>query len=226
MDVQTAFLNGKLEENVYTKQAPGFETIDERTNRPLVMKLRKCLHGLRQSPSVWNSTINKDLRIMGFTPTASDSCVYTKGSGNAYIMLTLFVDDLLIIRLSNKSMVEVRRVLMEKFAMTEHGDASQILGFQVERDKAAGTIELSQGQYTLAVLERFNISDCNNVHVPEIGNELSAQPEGSVLLNATMTKLYQAIVGSHIFLTQCTRYDVEFSKVQAARHMAKPTSVQ
>ena len=32
MGVQTAFLNGKLEESFYTKQALGFETIDERTN--------------------------------------------------------------------------------------------------------------------------------------------------------------------------------------------------
>ena len=113
MDVQTAFLNEKLEEEVYTKQAPGFETIDERTNRPLVMKLRKSFYGLRQSPSVWNSTIDKDLRKMGFTPTASDSCVYTKGSGNTYIKLTLFVDDLLITEPSNASMAGVRRVLLE-----------------------------------------------------------------------------------------------------------------
>ena len=159
MDVQTAFLNGKLEEDVYTKQAPGFETIDERTNRPLVMKLRKSLYGLRQSPSVWNSTIDKDLRKMGFTPTASDSCVYTKGSGNTYIMLTLFVDDLLITGPSNASMAEVRRELMEKLPMTDLGDVSQILGIEVKRDKAAGTIELSQGQYTLSVLKQFNMSD-------------------------------------------------------------------
>ena len=61
MGVQTAFLNGKLEEG--RLQAPGFENIDERTIRPMAMKLRKILHGLRQSPSTWNSTIDKDLRV-------------------------------------------------------------------------------------------------------------------------------------------------------------------
>ena len=189
------------------------------------MKLGKSLYGLRQSPSVWNSTVDKDLRKMGFTPTASDTCVYTKGSGNTYIMLTLFVDDLLITGRSNASMAEVRRELMEKFAMADLGDVPQILGIKVKRDEAAGTIELSQGEYILSVLERFNMSDCNPIHVPVIGKELSAQPEGSVLLNEAMTKLYQAIVESLIFLTQCTRYDVAFSTMQAARDMAKPTSV-
>ena len=162
---------------------------------------------------------------MGFTSTASDSCVYTMRSGNTYIMLTLFVDDLLVTGPSIASMTEVRCVLMEKFAMTDLGDVSRILGIEVKRHKAAGTIELSQGQYTLSVLKRFNMSDCNPVHVPGMGKELSAESEGSVLPNETMTKLYQAIVGSLIFLTQCTRYDAAFSTMQTARHMAKPTSV-
>ena len=39
------------------------------------------------------------------------------------------------------------------------------------------------------------------------------------------TKLYQAMVGSLIFLTQCMSYDVAFGKMQSARHMAKPTSL-
>ena len=69
---------------------------------------------------------------------------------------------------------------------------------------------------------RFNMSDCNPVHVPGIGKELSEQPEGSVFLNETMTKLYQAIVGSLIFLTQCTRYDVAFSTMQAAHTWQNP----
>lgn len=82
MDVQTAFLNGRLQENIYTKHAPGFEKIDHNTGRPYVMKLRKSLYGLRQSLNVWNATIDKDLRFMGFSPTVSDTCVYTKGSGS------------------------------------------------------------------------------------------------------------------------------------------------
>ena len=61
---------------------------------------------------------------MGFTPTASDPCVYTKGSGNTNIMLTLFLDDLLITGPSNASMAEVKRALMEKLAITDPGDVS------------------------------------------------------------------------------------------------------
>ena len=83
--------------------------------------------------------------------------------------------------------------------MTDLEDVSQSLGIEVKRDKAAVTIELSHGEYTLLV-KCLNMSDCNAVHVPGIRKELSAHPEGNVPLNETMTKLYQAIVGSLFFL--------------------------
>ena len=188
MDAQTAFLNGKLQEDVYTEQAPGFETTDK-TNRQLARKLRKSLYGLRQSPSVWNSTIDKDLRAMGFKSTTSDPCVYTKGSGNHYIMLTLFVDDLLITGPSNASVAEVRSMLMAIFAMTDLGDVTQILGIEVKHQKELGTIELNQGKYTLSVLERFNMSDCNPVHTPGVRKELESQPDGSVPLDEHARKV-------------------------------------
>ena len=137
-------------------------------------------------------------------------------------MLTLFVDDLLITGPSNTSVAEVRSMPMATFAMTDLGDVTQILGIEVKRDKEAGTIELNQGKYTLSVLERFNMSDCNLVHTPGTGN---SQPEGSVPLDEQATKLYQAMVGSLSFLTQCTRFDIAFTTMQSARHMAKPTTV-
>ena len=108
--------------------------------------------------------------------------------------------------------------------MTDLGGVSQILGIEVKRDKAAGTIELSHGEYTFFV-KCLNTSDCNAVHVSGIGKELSAHPQGNVPLNETMNKLYQVIVGSLIFLTQCTRYGVAFSTMQATSHMVKPTSM-
>ncbi|GJT51482.1 retrovirus-related pol polyprotein from transposon TNT 1-94 [Tanacetum coccineum] len=50
MDVKSAFLNGKLKEEVYIKQPPGFES-SEFPNH--VCKLDKALYGLKKAPRAW-----------------------------------------------------------------------------------------------------------------------------------------------------------------------------
>ena len=93
----------------------------------------------------------------GIRATASDPCIFTKGIGIKYIVLTLFVDDLLITGPSNQCVAETRIMPMAKLATTDLGDVSQVLGIEVKRDKKARTIELNQGNYTLSVLKHFNI---------------------------------------------------------------------
>lgn len=224
MDVQTAFLNGTLSEEVYTFQAPGFEKIDSNTGKPLIWKLKKSLYGLRQSPSVWNFTIDQDLRREGYTPTTSDPCVHTKGSGHNYVMLTLFVD-ILLTGPSNKALQEVRHELQNSFAMTDLGQATQVLGIDIKQNLSKGTITLSQEKYTLSVLKRFKMDSCNPVHTPGTSVGTKASTEDITLLSDTAKKEYQSLVGSLILLINCTRFDIAFATMQAARRMSTPTEI-
>jgi hypothetical protein len=50
MGVKSAFLNGFLEEEVYVKQPPGFESAEFPHK---VYRLRKALYGLKQAPHAW-----------------------------------------------------------------------------------------------------------------------------------------------------------------------------
>ena len=78
------------------KNPPGYETLDATTGRPKVMKLKKSLYGLRQSPCNWFNTIDDSLRDMRFTVTASDPCVYIVDVDDNISILTMYVDDLLL----------------------------------------------------------------------------------------------------------------------------------
>eukprot|EP00903_Cladosiphon_okamuranus_P017943 g16510.t1 len=192
MDLQTAFLNGTLSEDVYTYQAPGFKQLDG-NGQPLVWKLKKSLYGLRQSPSVWNLTMDKDLRRKGYTPTASDPCVYTKGSGNSYVMLTLFVDDILLTGPSNTVLQEARQDLQRSFAMTDLGPASQILGIEIKQDLKKDIITLSQEKYTLSILKRFKMDSCKPSHTPGTGVDNKASTATNTLLSDADKKEYQRL---------------------------------
>jgi hypothetical protein len=58
MDVNSAFLNGFLEEEVYVKQPPGFESAEFPHK---VYRLRKALYGLKQAPRAWYGKVDKTL---------------------------------------------------------------------------------------------------------------------------------------------------------------------
>jgi len=51
LDVQNAFLNGNLQEEIYMEQLLGFVAKGE--SYELVCRLRKSLYGLKQSPRAW-----------------------------------------------------------------------------------------------------------------------------------------------------------------------------
>ena len=69
VDVNTAFLNGALEEEVYIRQPKGFV---KEGKQNLVCKLKKSLYGLKQSSRCWNTTLDAHLKSMGFTQSAAD----------------------------------------------------------------------------------------------------------------------------------------------------------
>ena len=74
LDYNTAFLNAKVEEEVYVKMAPGYEEFNN-DGVPMVMRLLKSLYGLRQSPRCWYGTFDEHVVEIGFKSLKSDPCV-------------------------------------------------------------------------------------------------------------------------------------------------------
>jgi hypothetical protein len=66
MDFVTAFLNGDLSEEIYVKQPEGF-IIPGNENK--VLRFKKILYGLKQSPREWNKKLHKFLKNdFGYKP--------------------------------------------------------------------------------------------------------------------------------------------------------------
>ncbi|CAN0332528.1 unnamed protein product, partial [Hapterophycus canaliculatus] len=144
LDVKTAFLNAPVEEDVWVFQAPGFEE-----DHP-VLKLLKSLYGLRQSLRYWNSTFARAIESIGFKTIFSDPCVYVYGSEKTYVVLSIYVDDVLLFGVDPNVVKNVRHQLMIKFSMTNLGSASLVLGMVIEQ--GVGYIKVSQGNYVNSVL--------------------------------------------------------------------------
>ncbi|GJW92938.1 putative ribonuclease H-like domain-containing protein [Tanacetum coccineum] len=75
MDVKSAFLYGKIEEEVYVCQPPGFEDphyLDK------VYKVDKALYGLHQAPRAWYETLSTYLLDNGFHRGQIDKTLFIK----------------------------------------------------------------------------------------------------------------------------------------------------
>lgn len=83
-----------------------------------------------------------------------------------FIILLLYVDDMLIIGRDIKKIINLKKTLSKSFAMKDLGPASKILGINISRDRQSKKLWLSQERYTEKLLERFNMKKANPIVAP------------------------------------------------------------
>nr|GEW59516.1 copia protein [Tanacetum cinerariifolium] len=83
MDVKTAFLNGKLREEVYVSQPDGF--VDP-NNPNHVYKLKKALYGLKQAPRTWYDMLSSFLISQDFSKGSVDPTLFIRRNGNNLLL--------------------------------------------------------------------------------------------------------------------------------------------
>ena len=94
MDVNTAFLNGSLEETIYMVQLEGFIAKGQEKK---VCKLQKSIYGLKQASRSWNLWFDQVVKSFRFLQSPDEPCVYKRCSGNVVVFLILYIDDILLI---------------------------------------------------------------------------------------------------------------------------------
>ena len=149
MDVETAFLNGLLQEEVYLEQPQGFE-IYERDSH--VCRLKKTLYGVKQAPRAWYSRIDSYLLSIGFRKCKAYPNLYYIVVGGVPIILLLNVDDLFIT--GGEHLIDAcKKDLASEFEMIDLGLIHYYLGMEVWQED--GHVFLGKGKYVSNVLNRF-----------------------------------------------------------------------
>ena len=92
MDFKSAFLNGKLEEEVYIEQPEGFLLSEK---KDYVCKLKKAVYGLKQDPRAWFSRLDSYLKQKGFKRGVTKSNLYLKIKDKNMIIVVVYVDDII-----------------------------------------------------------------------------------------------------------------------------------
>jgi histone deacetylase 1/2 len=124
IDIDNAFLNGTIKEDIYMKQPPGFE----HSNKQLVCKLQKALYGLKQAPRAWFDKLSSTLLCFGFHQAKCDTFLFIFNNNNILIYLLIYVDDILITSNSPKAVSYLISNLNDRFSLKELGPLHYFLG--------------------------------------------------------------------------------------------------
>lgn len=147
MDVNNAFLNGELFEEVYMQLPLGYYADCKSSSAPLVCKLNKSIYGLKQASRQWFSKFSSVLLAAGFSQSKANYSLFTRGQGPSFVALLVYVDDIL---LTGPSLIEISRLrslLHSQFLLKDLGNAKYFLGLELSRSTKG--IYLSQRKYCL-----------------------------------------------------------------------------
>ncbi|GMH04122.1 hypothetical protein Nepgr_005961 [Nepenthes gracilis] len=145
----------------------------------------------------------------GYQKTSLDHCVFVqKFSENDFVILLLYVDDMLVVGRKSARIMELKKQLGQSFAMKDLGPTKQILGIRISRDREGKKLWLSQEGYVEKVLQRFNMEGSKPVSTPLANHfRLSKQQcPSSDTEKARMSKIpYSSAIGSLMYAAVCVR---------------------
>ena len=209
MDVKTAFLQGKIDEDIYVLP-PRHSGIMLQPYQ--AFKLKKSLYGLKQSPKLWFETWKRLMLELCMKELCADQCVFRHGN----VWILLYVDDIIIMGAKLKEVVSVKRRLSESLEMKDLGELHEFLGVSFTKDREGSW--LSQKHFVEQMLSRFGMKNCKPVCTPAVTNE----PGTETPSDDVDQRLYREIVGSLLFLSTRTRPDISAAVGLPSRRCSSP----
>jgi hypothetical protein len=215
VDIKAAFLHGPLKEVIHLEPPEG-------SNIPKthVLRLKKSLYGLRQSPRCFNDELDAWLKSEGFQPSNADACLYTHFKGDKFLMLTIHVDDQLIAGNDRGMLDDFKQRLNKRFECVDHGPVKYFLGFNVVRDIEGRKLTISLEHYLETVLEKFGMSDCKSEKTPLPMNFVPMAATDDEVAEAKHEP-YPAIVGSLMYAAAVGRPDLAYAANTLARFLTR-----
>ena len=178
-------------------------------------KLVKSLYGLKQAPKQWHQKFDSAILSNGFVNNNVDKCLYVKICNDFIVIICLYVDDMLILSNIIKCVLEKKRFMSFTFKMKNLRQVDTILRIKVKQNKKV--FALCQSHYIEKVLKKFshlNVKEANTSFYPSIKfiskcERVVAQIE------------YASVIGSLMYVVQCTRPDITFTISKLNRFTCK-----
>lgn len=211
MDIEGAYLEADLPEPIYMRLSKdATESLNSLApatyGRTIVVKLKKALYGLVVSSKLWYDKLKGVLLKLGLTVHHYDSCVFVGVYRNANIILSCYVDDLLLCydgdnELPNKFVSELKK----HFTAVKLDTSNPLVHVGLEISKIPTGYVITMTRYENDLITFVDIGEATVV-CPNHADMLDEHD--SVLLVAKESKYYHTVVAKLLYLAKRTRPDI------------------
>ena len=217
-DVTCAFLHAHLDEDeeVYVHMPRGFTQYDRRGNSK-VLKLRRCLYGLKNSPrAFWKYMVEK-MTQCEMKQSELDPCLFIGDT----VVAVLYVDDILMWSTDDKYMTDLGTKLRNVGVdLEEEDDAAGFLGVKLTKTITGSMVMTQEGLITRIVEAiGLDLDHTTPKDTPCLKSPLSKDEDGDP---CSGNFAYASIVGMLLYLSGHTRPDIAYSVSQVARFTFAP----
>ncbi|CAI7806973.1 unnamed protein product [Closterium sp. NIES-53] len=221
MDITTAFLNGIILEELYMLQPEG---LDDGSGR--VCRLKKAIYGLKQAPRAWYHKLEETLLAGGFKKSECDHSLFLLQEKEQFLMLLVYVDDILLFSKSYAMIEHVEDMLEMQFKCSKMGDVKYYLGMHVERDLDKGVLRLHQRRYCEGLAEKYGLQDGGKPATP-LPSRFTVEPcADEEVVGESDRKLFHSMVGALNYAANHTRPDIAFATSRLASVVSRPSHEQ
>ena len=229
MDVETAFLYGDIEEEIFMKSPIGMEEIDPGSSPEDCYQLKKGIYGLCQAArQFWKKFVDTiKQESFGFQVSPADPCVLFKENELGICIIIMYVDDMLII--GKKEQIEDFASKIQKvFSVKIQHNLADYLGceFHMNKERTRGWLgqpsiikSLEQKFGERAMKERLSLTP----GTPRFTARRIENPEDKV--NPQDHEIYRSGVGTLLYLTKHSRPDICNPVRELSKTMDAPAPV-
>ena len=217
-DIVSAFLHGKIDMEIFMQQPQGFS---DGTNR--VCRLNKAIYGLCQAARQFYLRLDEVLQKLSFRRLAMDWAIWLRDEDGAFI--AAHVDDMAAAAKSDQDLDQIANLFAGFMELKDLGEITQYLSITVRREitPSRSVFMLSQEHYIAKLLQEYQMESAFEVATPVLESDWSRwDKDDTELLNEKTQKLYQALIGSLLYLMHATRPDIAYPIIKLSQYSSKP----
>ena len=220
-DVETAFLLSVLDKLIHLEVPKGLSDIPDGH----VLLLLKAIYGLKQASLLWYMTASSFFFSLGFKRCTSDPCLLVLTNSLGFLIVTIYVDDLILTSKSKPLIDWVLQKAKARFPIRDVKPLSFTVGIRVidDRESRERCVRISQTAYIQQLLERFSIDPRKRSNIP-MTTSIDCSKENSSD-SSKILKSYQQLIGALNYLAGASRPDISYAVNKLSSYLKSPKNV-